>query len=250
MSGANAMPADIDLDRKRSDPGLGRLSGAIYEKIFTAIVSGEFSLNDRLPSETVLSQRFEASRPVVREALARLREDGIIVSRKGSGSYVLRRPDHAVLRFAPVGSLADIQLCFEFRSEVEGAAAAVAAERRQPADLAAIKHAYQALDTCIAEGRLGVDEDIRFHTAVAEATRNQYYASVQIGLQSHIARGMTVMRSLSLLRPAARLLQVQAEHLAIVAAIEARDADGARLAMKTHIVNARHRMFDGSGKTE
>ena len=241
------MPADGDLDGGRGDPRPDRLSGAIYEKIFTAIVAGEFSLNDRLPSESALSQRLEASRPVVREALARLREDGIIVSRKGSGSYVLKRPDHAVLRFAPVGSLADIQRCFEFRSEVESAAAALAAKHRQPADLAAIKQAYGALDTCIAEGRLGVDEDIRFHAAIAEATRNQYYASVQTSLQSHIARGMTVMRNLSLLRSTARLRLVQAEHLAIVTAIEAQDADAARLAMNTHIVNARHRMFDGAG---
>lgn len=240
------MTAGGHLDWERSDPRPGRLSGAIYEKIFTAIVAGEFSLNDRLPSETVLSQRFEASRPVVREALARLREDGIIVSRKGSGSYVLKRPDHDVLRFAPVGSLADIQRCFEFRSEVESAAAALAAKRRHPADLAAIKSAYGALDTCIAEGRLGVDEDIRLHAAIAEATHNQYYASVQTSLQSHIAQGMSVMRNLSLLRSAARLRLVQAEHLAIVTAIEAQDADGARHAMKTHIVNARHRMFDGA----
>ena len=244
------MPAGGDLDWGRSDPKPGRLSGAIYERIFTAIVAGDFSLNDRLPSETVLSQRFEASRPVVREALARLREDGIIVSRKGSGSYVLKRPDHAVLRFAPVGSLADIQRCFEFRAEIESAAAAVAAERRRPADLAAIKQAYSDLDICIAEGRLGVDEDIRFHAAIAEATRNQYYASVQTSLRSHIARGMTVMRNLSMLRPAARLGLVQAEHLAIVTAIEVQDAEGARRAMNTHIVNARHRMFDGAGETD
>ncbi len=221
------------------------LSGTIYEKIFAAIVAGEFGLNDRLPSEAQLAERFEASRPVVREALARLREDRLIVSRKGSGSYVLRRPDGAVLRFAPVGSLADIQRCFEFRAELESAAAAAAAVRRKAADLAAITDCYGALDRCIAEGRLGVEDDIRFHEAIAQATRNQYYSSVQASLQQSIAQGMSVARNLSLLRPVARLELVQQEHLAIVAAIEAQDADGARHAMRMHILNARQRMFEG-----
>ena len=88
----------------------GRLSGGIYEHIFERIVAGEFPGNARLPSETELALRLGASRPVVREALARLREDGVIVSRQGSGSYVRRRPDLAILRFVPVGSIADVQL--------------------------------------------------------------------------------------------------------------------------------------------
>ncbi len=223
-----------------------RLSAAIYEKIFAAIVAGDFAVNDRLPSETALAEQFEASRPVVREALARLREDRVIVSRKGSGSYVLRRPDNAVLRFAPVGSLADIQRCFEFRAEVESAAAAAAASRRRPADVAAIRDAYDALDACVAEGRLGVEEDIRFHAAIAAATRNQYFVSVQDSLHPHMAQGMTVIRNLSLLRPLARMQLVQREHLAVVEAIEAKDEAGARSAMRSHIVNARQRMFEGA----
>ena len=80
----------------------GKLSGGIYAQIFERILAGEYPMNARLPAETELARRFGASRPVVREALARLREDGVIVSRQGSGSYVKRRPDSAILRFVPV----------------------------------------------------------------------------------------------------------------------------------------------------
>ena len=104
-------------------------------------------MNARLPSETELARRFGASRPVVREALARLREDGVIVSRQGSGSYVKRRPDPAVLRFVPVGSIADVQRCFEFRAGLEGAAAALAAERWEDADIAEIRRALTGSTT-------------------------------------------------------------------------------------------------------
>src|SRR5918994_7616639 len=145
-----------------------KLSAGIYEKLFERIVGGEFPGNARLPSETELARRFGASRPVIRAALARLRDDGIIVSRQGSGSYVKRRPDNAVLRFVPVNSVADIQRCFEFRAGLEGAAAALAAERRDEDDLSNIRAALDALDDCIREGRLGVEADERFHLAVAE----------------------------------------------------------------------------------
>jgi DNA-binding FadR family transcriptional regulator len=226
--------------------GEAKLSAGIYQRIFELIVAGEFAVNARLPSETDLTQRFGASRPVVREALARLRDDGIVVSRQGSGSYVKRRPDTAVLRFVPVGSIADIQRCFEFRVGLEGAAAALAAERRNDDDLMAIQAAFNALEDCIRDGKLGVDADERFHLAIAKATHNDYYVSVQTSLHPHIAVGMNLARNLSLLRTAERLRAVQDEHRAIVDAIAARAADAARTAMQSHIDNARRRMFEGT----
>ncbi|MBI1203562.1 MAG: FCD domain-containing protein [Rhodopseudomonas sp.] len=229
-------------------PGFGeaKLSNGIYQRIFEAILAGEFAVNARLPSEIDLAQRFGASRPVVREALARLRDDGIIVSRQGSGSYVKRRPDNAVLRFVPVGSIADIQRCFEFRAGLEGAAAALAAERRDADDLGEIEAAFDALEASVREGRLGVDADERFHIAIAKATHNDYYVSVQTSLHAHIVFGMNLLRNLSLLRTAQRLRLVQNEHRAIVDAITASEPQAARIAMQTHIDNARRRMFDGA----
>lgn len=227
-----------------------KLSAGIYEQLFERIVRGEFPVNARLPSETELARRFGASRPVVREALARLRDDGLIVSRQGSGSYVKRRPDQAVLQFVPVASIADIQRCFEFRAGLEGAAAALAATRWEEQDLSEIKAGFDELEACIKTGRLGVEADERFHRAVAQATHNPYHLSVQASLQPHIAFGMTLTRNLSLLRAAERLRAVQEEHRAIVAAIESRNADEARRAMEAHIDNARRRMFDGVAANE
>jgi DNA-binding FadR family transcriptional regulator len=236
----------IDMKAEVQPRAVAKRSAAVYDGIVSLIVSGEFAENSRLPSEADLSRRFGASRPVVREALARLRDDGLIVSRQGSGSYVTRRPDDAVLRFVPVGSIADIQRCFEFRVGLEGAAAALAAERWEEADLAEVKRAYDALETCISTGELGVEADARFHEAIAQATHNHYYVSVQRSLHAHIALGMNLTRNLSLLRTKARLRLVQDEHGAIIAAIVARDARRARAAMESHIENARRRMFEGA----
>ena len=223
-----------------------RLSHHVYERIFELIVSGEYPEHSRLPSEAELSRRFGASRPVVREALARLRDDGMIASRQGSGSYVQRRPDAQVLRFVPVGSIADIQRCFEFRVDLEGAAAALAARRWEEEDLTEIRQALEDLEDCIRENRLGVEADARFHRAIAKATHNPFHFSVQRSLEPHITFGMNLARNLSLLRPTARLRVVQDEHVAIAGAIKARDPVTARHLMEQHVANARQRVFEGT----
>jgi GntR family transcriptional repressor for pyruvate dehydrogenase complex len=229
--------------------GEARLSAGVYEQILTLITSGEFALNARLPAEAELARRFRASRPVIREALARLRDDGIIVSRQGSGSYVRQRPDRAVLRFVPISTLADILRCFEFRAGLEGAAAGLAALRAEAQDIAEIKAALDALERCIERRELGAEADERFHLAVAMATHNPYHVAVQSSLQTHIGAGMQLSRNLSLLGTEARLRLVQEEHVAILEAIESRDSLHARAAMEIHINNARYRMFQGVSET-
>ncbi len=234
------------IQEVRADDTLsGRLSGVIYENIVELIANNTFPVNSRLPSELELAERFNASRPVVREALQRLREDRVIISRQGSGSYVQRRPEGDILQLVPVGSLADVQRCFEFRSGLEPAAAALAALQRDSEALDRIAAAMRALDKCVAEGHLGTEEDFNLHNEIARATRNQYHASIQASLRSHVIAGMNVTRNLSLRRSEAQIRVVQQEHERIVAAIVAQNPDEAFAAMKNHIISARNRMFEG-----
>ena len=222
-----------------------RLSALVYDGILELIASGELPMNARLPAEMRLAAMFEASRPVVREALEQLRQDGVVVSRRGSGSYVIRQPDLSVIRLGPVGSIADVQRCFEFRAGIEPAAARLAAVRWEPQDFERIEQAMATLERCVAGGELGVDEDTSLHQAIADATHNHYHASLQRLLKPHVAAGINVTRSLSLRRPAMRVRHVQDEHVAIVAALKARDAEAAGRLMELHIANARRRMFEG-----
>lgn len=222
------------------------LASAVYEKILAAVINGEYPVNKKLPTEAQLCERYEVSRPVLRDALARLKEDELVVSRRGSGSFVIRQPDSAVLRFAPISSIADIQRCFEFRTNVEAKAAHLAALRRTPEQLAEIRRCYDLIDDANARQALATDEDYRFHLAITEAASNHYYSTVLKSLQESIKEGMNLTRGLSLLASKKRLRMVQDEHLAIVEAIAAQDGDQAEAAMRTHIDNARHRMFEGT----
>lgn len=224
-----------------------RLSDIIYEKIVGMIADGRFPVNERLPSEPNLALMLGASRPVVREALERLRTDQLVVSRKGSGSYVRQRPDSSVLRQVPVGSLADVQRFFEFRAGLEAEAAGLAARNWQVADRTRIITALEALERCLQCGDLGAEEDLALHDAIAAATGNQFHTMVREWFKPHIAIGMSVTRSLSLKRTTMHVREVQDEHAAIVDAIFARREEEAHAAMKTHILNARARMFQGTG---
>lgn len=222
------------------------LSDLCYEKILSLVVNGDFLVGEKLPSEQALGAQLSVSRPVLRQALKQLREDDVIVSRQGSGSFVNRRPDGDVLDFAPVGSIADIQRTFEFRAALEGEAAYLAATRRSDDDLLCLQGALATLDSCIAEGNLGVDGDEEFHLAVCRASDNQYFVSARTSMKSNILTGMNLTRNLSLQRPQERMLLVQQEHYAIYEAILAKNQDAARTAMRSHVENARNRVFEGT----
>ncbi len=223
------------------------LADRVYEKILAMISSGEAPVGEKLPTEHALSERLEVSRPVLRQALKQLREDGVIVSRQGSGSYVQRRPEAAVRDFAPVGSIADIQRTFEFRAAIEGEAAYLAAERRSDADLEKMRETLAELDRCIREGELGVDLDETFHEMICHASGNQYFSAARTSMKSNIVVGMNLTRNLSLTKPIERMELVQREHYDILRAIEAKDSERARLSMRAHVENARKRVFEGQG---
>ena len=222
------------------------LSEQLYEEILRLIISGEFPENAKLPTELELGERFAVSRTIVREALAKLKDDGLVVSRQGSGSYVRRRPDQAVLGFAPLGSISDMQRCFEFRALVEREAAYFAALRGEEGTIAVIEKALDQLEDAVHTGKLGVDADFEFHIAIAQAAQNRFFVSTLASLRSNVYFGMNLTRSLSLARPLERLKAVQAEHVAIFKAIQKRDSRRARGAMHQHIENARHRVFEGT----
>jgi DNA-binding FadR family transcriptional regulator len=233
-----------DILNYGAPPRQARLSSQVYDRIFSLIVSGEFPVKSKLPTEAELADSLKVSRTIVREALARLRDDGIIVSRQGAGTFVQRRPDKAILGFEPVGSIADVQRCFEFRAALEGEGAFIAAVRRDSDRAAEIARALETLEEIVKQSSIGAAADYDFHYAVARASCNSYFVSTIELLRPHIEFGMNLTRSLSLRRPRARVRQVQDEHARVYEAIDKGDAGKAREAMRTHIENARRRMFE------
>lgn len=215
----------------------------VYKGLLELIIQGDLKEGDKLSTEQTLAEQFKTSRPTVREALSRLRSDGIIASRQGAGTFVTRRPDPDLPRFMPLESLSDVRRCLEFRIVVESGAAALAAVMADEADLARIQEALRRLEQAVATSALGVDEDFGFHLAVAHASKNQFFVSVLASIEQHMEFGMNLMRNLSLSKSTERLHRVQAEHGDVVQAILARDPVAAEAAMRRHLEQTRLRMF-------
>lgn len=215
----------------------------IYSDILNRIIEGEYKEGERLPTEHTLAERFATSRPTVREALAQLRADGIIATRHGSGTTVMRRPDPDVRRFAPLETLSDIRRCYEYRVVVEAGAASLAAQKAEDEDIAAIRREWDNLQTIIETSGIGAKDDFAFHMAVARASKNQFFITALSGIQEQMVFSMNLSRNLSLVKSIERQRLVQQEHLEVLEAIQARDPERASTAMRAHLERAVNRMF-------
>ncbi len=226
-----------------------RLGEAIYERIRSGIVNGTYPAGSKLPSETRLCAEFEVSRPVVREALARLRIDGLIASRQGAGTFVRDRVDTPSTNgaFAPVKNLNDINACFDFRLSLEGEGAFHAALNRGDSDLVAIQAEMDKLAQCIDMGATSDAADFGFHVAVAEATRIYFFSSVIGSMRRHVMVGMKLADDLSRVDSRDRHNLVESEHRAVFEAIRDGDSERARQSMRHHIDTSRRRLFQGNG---
>ena len=233
------MSADPDAQALRPT----RRADQLCQWIFQEIASGHFPEGARLPSEVALGRSFGVSRPVVREALARLSADGIIRSRRGSGSYVLRQPQQEAAQFLRVSSIADLMRCFEYRIAVEGEAALLAARRRVPKELRRIREAQEDVEKSALSGEISSEADLRFHCAVAEASGNPLFVQSLEMLRDSIAFGMDLSGKLSRWAPSVRQSVVCSEHRDVCAAIEAGEPEHARTALRAHIEHARRRML-------
>ena len=220
-----------------------RMPARIYSDILNRIIDGEYKEGERLPTEHALAERFATSRPTVREALAQLRADGIIATRHGSGTTVVRRPDPDVRRFAPLETLSDIRRCYEYRAVIESGAAALAAEKADDEDIAAIRHEWDNLQTIVETSGIGAKDDFAFHLAVARASKNQFFVAGLSSIQEQMVFSMNLSRNLSLVKSIERQRLVQQEHLEVLEAIQQRDPARATRAMRDHLERALSRMF-------
>jgi GntR family transcriptional regulator, transcriptional repressor for pyruvate dehydrogenase complex len=226
--------------------GEGTLSDRVYARIVEAILRGDFGAGGKLPTEGDLAARFGVSRPTVREALSRLRSDGVIETRRGSGSHVV--PANAPRGGASpaISSLGDVERYYAFRSCVEAGAAAGAAEFRDADDLERIRADFDALTRAMESGQPGTEEDVRFHLAIARASHNPFFVSTIETSVAPIRQFMELARSVTDKKTMERVRRVQAEHQAIVDAIAKRSPADAAEAVRIHVLNAKRRIFEGT----
>ena len=229
-------------DGPRVKPGL---ADRVYHLLYSRISNGDYPANRKLPSEKALADEFGVSRPILREALERLRDQGLIHSRQGAGSFV-REIRSVPLGFARVETIADIQRCYEFRICIETMAARLAAGRRSAEALEEIGTALSLMQGATDSLTHREDADFAFHLAVAKAANNQYFQASMRALREHIYVGMKLHGQSLMTDGAQGLREVFGEHSAIFAAIRDGDGDTAERLMQAHLIHSRDRLFGGA----
>lgn len=218
-------------------PKTKTLVSQVSDKLRAELEAGKFDPGDRLPSEAVLTQVHSVSRTVIREAIANLRSDGWLETRKGAGVFALdpkmRRKQHPFSDLDPERISGVIEM-LEMRSAFEIRSAGLAAIRRSNTQLEVILKTHDEVGICITENRSTKEADFQFHYSIAEATQNTRFPQFLMLIRD----GIVPRAELSAKPGGLKVIPnpvLQEEHSVVVSAIMERDGDGAEHAMKIHL---------------
>ncbi len=207
-----------------------RLYTSVLEKMLDLIDSGEFPVGGRLPPERELAERFNVSRPTIREAIIALEVLGRVQVKTGSGIYVL---EHHSANGGGIDNISPWELT-ESRALIEGEAAALAASHITDEEL---QHLEDSLHEMADENAVGAlaegDADKKFHRIIAEATRNAMLVSVIENMWYVRNNAPLVSRAYKAICEQDGAKRVE-EHREIFQALSRRDAKAARAAMHQH----------------
>lgn len=216
-----------------------KLSGAIIRQLETLILQGILRPGERLPGERDLADRMSVSRPSLREALAAMQNDGLLIARPGSGVFVAEVLGGA---FSPalvrlIGRHPQAATDYlTFRKDLEGLAAERAATAAGDTDLAVLDRITTdmraAYDRADAPAEAGLDAD--FHMAIVEASHNIVALHMMWAMQDLLRQGMLFNRTRIFENTNLRE-QLLFQHVAINDALQARDGTAARAALEDHL---------------
>jgi GntR family transcriptional repressor for pyruvate dehydrogenase complex len=218
--------------------GTKTLADQVTEALTSKIVGNEFP-GSQLPSEQAMAEGFGVSRTVIREAVSRLKAEGLIDTRQGRGAFV--RTDRLDVPFRIdlnskdlLGSLLHI---IELRRGLDAEIAFLSATRRKREQMAAIRRALTDIEKASKAGRDAAAEDLAFHLSIARATGNPIFLELLRFLNQFLYIAIRVTRANEDMR-VEYSEQTRVEHMAIASAIERQDPEAAATAAKTHMINA------------
>ncbi|SDK27409.1 FadR/GntR family transcriptional regulator [Billgrantia gudaonensis] len=221
----------------------GSLSAHVADQLEALILEGKVKVGEKLPTESQLCDSFGVSRTVIREAMTHLKSLGLVATRRGVGTTVLRAEAVEARPAERISSttVEDILHVLELRLAMEPAAAELAALRHDAEDRRRIEATHAAFVQAHAEQSLARVEDYEFHHAIARATHNPVFDQLYEQLSpSGIPRAKLLSIDINPAAAARYLERVQEEHAYILEAILARDAEAARETMFQHLNRSRN----------
>lgn len=233
-------------------PRRQKLSDRIVQSLRQEYLSGQVAAGNRLPTETQLSDTFDVSRTVIREAIAALVADGLVETRQGAGIFVLEPPAASPLQALGAdvpGNISHALNVLEVRIALEMESAALAATRRNSSQEAEIQERFFEFERLLQIEQPTGKADFAFHRSIAEATNNPFYVEVLDALGARtIPCDITSPYATEEVLSHNYQAGLQKEHLAIMNAIFSGDPDAARSAMRAHLEASqqryRHRLHE------
>lgn len=217
------------------------LTDELADKLRSMILSGELKQGDRIPTEQDLVESMHVSRTVVREAIACLKSEGLVMTRQGVGAFVVDRirPRPFDIDTEEMESLEDAVLILELRMAVEIGMAAAAAKRRDPEHIDAMWRHFEAIKQADADGKDSAPADFALHRAIAEASKNPYFLRFMEFLGSRIIppRDIALDDKSSVARKK-YTSRIRDEHKSVIEAIERQDSAAAGAAMRAHLTRS------------
>jgi len=220
------------------------LAEQIANDLTARIGEGEFEIGQKLPTELALSRSMGVSRAVIREAISRLKQEGLVDARQGSGAFVTSTRPAGSFRLDPreiENNREQLSQVFELRLTLEGDAAGYAALRRSKADLRELAHCLDAIDGNIRAGNDGIDADFAFHSTIAKATGNAFILELVDLLGAQLKNSIRIAR-LNSSSYLGRQEAVLIEHKEIYDSIVEQRVEAARSAARRHVMNAAKRL--------
>jgi GntR family transcriptional regulator, transcriptional repressor for pyruvate dehydrogenase complex len=215
-----------------------RLYEQIVQQIEESILKGDLKPGDQLPAERELAQRFGVSRTAVREAVKALREKGLVEAYSGRGTFITDGTSQAVRQsfdlMVKIGQPEGSTHLAEVRAILEPEIAALAASRAQESDLAVLREAVAVMDRAQRDPDAYIEADLDFHLALAEAAANPLILSL---IDSIV--GLLREQRIRIFNVAGGPERGQFHHKRVLEAMERRDPEKAREAMRAHLEQVR-----------
>ena len=216
------------------------LSEQVANLLTKSIVSGEYRIGEKLPTESSLCDELRVSRTVVREALKLLKQKGLVESRVAKGTFVISNYEKGIGESVDMMlqnlSAEGIDELLEFRCCIEPEFAALAAAKAGKEDLEKMKALLDIMESYLDDPDAFSESDMKFHMAILTATQNGMMISVMMPIFEKVHKQQYVHNRM---KPDF-IRKSHNEHKKIFSALTAGDPDAARLLLRNHILSVRN----------
>ena len=216
---------------KRKEPSLSlQIADDLKEKI---IVKKEYKIGDKLPNENLLSEELNVSRTTLREAIRILVTENILEIKRGRGTYVINNTldNHDLGKLS--NTVSDLKDLLELRLIIETMAVYYATQRATEKDMENILYYGQRVEEKILNKEDRNEDEQYFHNAIAKASHNSFIKDLIPIINEAINKGVYLSKEFDKINE----LTLR-DHKMIMDFIKDRNAEGAKVAMELHIINA------------